>query len=137
MKYEFIKIAEDTYKLKYKEKEFEFKCNVKMTSEVQGLTAQARIQMVQDYAKAGRSIKELIIEEKRDGKTYYDNSNKIELEEIYREKLTLEYMDKICNEAFGMDLGHLMEDIGLKTSEEAGKFMTELSKYMSGNTPNK
>lgn len=137
MKYEFIKVAEDVYKLKYKEKEFEFKCNVNMAKEIQEITMQSRLQMIQDYAKQGRSIKELIIEEKKDGKTYYDNSNKIALEEAYREKLTLEYMDNKCFEMFGMNLGSLLGDIGLTSNEETEKFFEDLSRYMSGNIPSK
>ena len=137
MKYEFIKLAEDTYKLKYKEKELEFKSNIKMVSEVQGLMAQARIRMIQDYAKTGHSVKELTIEEKKNGKTFYDNSNKIALEEVYREQLTVEYMNKKCEELFQMDLGELMQDIGLTEEKESEEFVVELSRYMSGNTPSK
>ena len=133
-KYEFIKISEDTYKLKYKDKEFEFKCNVKMMSELQGITAKARIQMIQDYAQSGHSIKELTIEEKKDGKTYYDNSNKVELENIYNEKLTLEYFDNKCNELFGMSLVDLMQDIGVE-GNEAEKFAADMFQYMSGKIP--
>ena len=59
MKYEFIKINDDVNKLKYKDKEFEFKTNVKLISEMQGLIAEARIQMIQDFAKKGQSIKDL------------------------------------------------------------------------------
>ena len=134
MKYKFEKISEDKYKLSYKDKEFEFKCNVKMMSELQNIVAQARIQMIQDYAKSGRSIKELVIEEKKDGKTYYDNTNKDELEKIYNEKLTLEYFDSKCNEIFGMNLVDLMQDIGV-SDNEAEKFATELTSYLSGKIP--
>jgi hypothetical protein len=137
MKYEFIKITDDVNKLKYKDKEFEFKTNVKLISEMQGLIAEARIQMIQDFAKKGQSIKDLTIEVKKDGKTYYDNSNKQELENVYNEKLTLEFFNNKCKELFKMDLVELMNDIGLETEEETTKFASELVNYLSGKTPSK
>lgn len=137
MKYEFIKITDDVRKLKYKDKEFEFKVNVKLISEMQGLIAEARIQMIQDYAKRGQSIKDLTIEVKKDGKTYYDNSNKQELEQIYNEKLTLEFFNKKCEEIFNMDLVSLISDIGITTEEESNKFATELITNLSGKIPSK
>jgi hypothetical protein len=137
MKYEFIKINDDVNKLKYKDKEFEFKTNVKLISEMQGLIAEARIQMIQDFAKKGQSIKDLTIEVKKDGKTYYDNSNKQELENIYNEKLTLEFFNNKCIELFKMDLVELMNDIGLETEEETTKFASELVNHLSGKTPSK
>ena len=137
MKYEFIKINDDINKLNYKDKEFEFKTNVKLISEMQGLIAEARIQMIQDFAKKGQSIKDLTIEVKKDGKTYYDNSNKQELENIYNEKLTLEFFNNKCIELFKMDLVELMTDIGLETEEETTKFASELVNHLSGKTPSK
>lgn len=136
MKYEFINVSEDTKKLKYKDKEFEFKTDVKLISEMQSIISEARIQLIQDYAKKGQSIKDLIIEEKRDGKTYYDNTNKIELEKIYQEKLTLEFFDKKCMEICGMSLIDLMQDIGLD-EEDGEKFATEFTTYLSGKNPSK
>ena len=84
MKYEFIKVDEDTTKLKYKDKEFTFKTNVKLVSEMQNIIKKSRIKIIQDLAKDGISVKSLTIETKKDGKTYYDNSNKTELEKIYQ-----------------------------------------------------
>lgn len=135
MKYEFIKIDEDTTKLKYKDKEFEFIRNVKLVSEIQGIIKKSRVKIIQDLAKDGISIKSLTIETKKDGKTYYDNSNKAELEEIYKEEAMFEFFNQKCVEIFGMELGELMEDIGLKTEEEGEKFSKEFFSYLSGNTP--
>ncbi len=135
-KYKFEKITDDTVKLSYKDKEFEFKTNVKLISEMQGIVSQARIQLIQDFAKNGQSVKDLVIEKKENGKTYYDNSNKIELENIYQEKLTLEFFDKKCEEMFGMGLVDLMQDIELQ-DEEGEKFATEFASYLSGKTPSK
>jgi hypothetical protein len=135
MKYEFIKVDEDTTKLKYKEKEFEFKRNVKLISEMQGLVMKARIKMIQDFSQNGQSIKDLTIEKKINGKTYYDNSNKNELEKIYQEQATIDYFNEKCEELFGMDLANLMVDIGLETEEEGNKFSNDLLTYLSGNIP--
>lgn len=135
MKYEFIKVDEDTTKLKYKDKEFEFKRNVKLISEMQGIVMNARIKMIQDFAKNGVSMKDLIIETKKNGKTYYDNSNKIELEKVYQEQATIDYFNTKCEELFGMDLASLMVDIGITTEDEGTKFSNDLLNYFSGNTP--
>ena len=137
MKYEFIKVSDDIKKLKYKDKEFEFKTNVKLVSEMQGLIAEARIKMIQDFAAAGKSVKDLVIEKKENGKTYYDNSNKQELEKIYNEKVTLEFFNKKCTELFKMDLIDLMQDIGLETEEETTQFATELVNNLSNKIPSK
>lgn len=137
MKYEFIKKDEDTTVLKYKDKEFEFKTDVKIISEIQSLVAEARIKLIEDYASKGKSIKELVIEKKENGKTYYDNTNKAELEKIYQEKITLEFFDNKCRELFNMGLSNLIEDIGLTEEKETEMFSTQLVSYISGKTPSK
>lgn len=134
MKYSFVS-EEDNVCLKYKDKEFNFKVNVKLISEMQGIVMEARKRMIQDFAKTGQSIKDLTIETKENGKTYYDNTNKLELERIYQEQLTIEFFNKKCEEYFGMDLATLMLDIGLETEDEGSKFSTDLVSYMSGNIP--
>ena len=136
-KYEFEKVTSDVYKLKYKDKELEFKTDIKLISEIQGLVSEARIQLIQDFAKKGQSIKDLVIEKKENGKTYYDNSNKVELENIYQEKLTLEFFDKKCKELFDMNLIELTQDIGLVEEQETSEFATEFMTYLSGKTPSK
>ena len=133
MKYNFS-LDEDNVCLKYKDKQFNFKVNVKLISEMQGLVMEARKRMIQDFAKNGQSIKDLTIEYKKDGKTYYDNSNKTELERIYQEQTTIDFFNGKCEEYFGMDLANLMMDIGLETEDEGTKFSNELISYMSGNS---
>lgn len=134
MKYKF-KAEDDIVKLSYKDKEFEFKVNVKLISEMQKIVMQARKKMLFDFSAEGQSIKNLTIETKKDGKTYYDNSNKVELEKIYQEEATLEFFNKKCNEIFKMDLAELINDIGLSTEEDGSKFSEELIAYMSGKFP--
>lgn len=134
MKYKFS-IEDDIVKLAYKEKEFTFKVNVKLISEMQSLIMEARKRMLIDVSKTGQSIKDLTIETKKDGKTYYDNSNKEELERIYQEELMIEFFNNKCIEYFNMDLATLMTDIGLSTEDEGAKFSNDLITYMSGNIP--
>ena len=134
MKYKFSS-ENDVIKLTYKDKEFTFKRNVKLISEMQGLIMEARKRMIEDFAEKGKSIKNLTIETKKDGKTYYDNSNKNELEKIYQEQVTLEFYNNKCIELFGMDLTNLMQDIGLSTEDEGSKFANDFLTYLSGNIP--
>ena len=134
MKYNFS-CENNNITLKYKDKEFTFKRDVKLISELQGLVMEARQRMIEDYAEKGKSIKKLTIEKKKDGKTYYDNSNKNELEKIYQEKVTIEFYNNKCIELFGMDLTNLMQDIGLTTEEEGSKFANDLLTNLSGNIP--
>ena len=134
MKYNF-NCENDDVTLKYKDKSFTFKRDVKLISELQGLVMEARQRMIEDYAEKGKSIKSLTIETKKDGKTYYDNSNKNELEKIYQEKVTIEFYNNKCIELFGMDLTNLMQDIGLATEDEGSKFANDLLANLSGNIP--
>lgn len=139
MKYEFIKVDEDTSKLKYKDKEFEFKVSVKVVKEIQDIIRQSRIKAITDLTKKGQSIKDYTIETKKDGKTYYDNSNRKELEAIYQEEAILEYYNNKCMEITGMDFTDLMIDVGLdiNNEEECSKFAKIFTEYLSGNTPRK
>ena len=136
MKYTFT-VEDDNVCLKYKDKEFNFKVNVKLISEMQGIVMEARKKLIQEFSKTGQSIKDLTIEKKENGKTYYDNTNKLELEKIYQEELTIEFFNKKCETYFGMDLATLMLDIGLETEDEGAKFSTDLIAYMSGNIPSR
>lgn len=135
MKYEFIRLDDDNIKLKYKDKEFDFKINVKLISEMQQIVMKSRIKMIQDFAKNGLSVKDLTIEVKKDGKTYYDNSNKLELEQVYQEQEYLAFFDEKCQEIFGMDLNTLIADIGLTEEQETEKFGKDLMSNLSGKTP--
>lgn len=132
MKYKFEKTAEDTYKLTYKEKEFTIKSSVKIISELQGLISDARKNMITELAKNGSSIKNLTIEVKENGKTYYDNSNVKELEKVYQEQATVDYFNNKSIELFGMELQELLNDIELVTAEEVQEFTTKLVSCLSG-----
>lgn len=136
MKYEIIKKGTDDYTLKYKDKEFNFKTDLKIMSKMQGANKAARTKLVMDLTKQGISMKDLTITKKENGKTYLDNSNKAELEKAYIDDETANVFSEICEEKFGMDLTTLIMDIDLN-EEEMEKFATDLVQALTGKTPSR
>lgn len=135
MKYEIIKNDLDNYTLKYKDKEFNYKSDIALISKLQEVPKIARIEMIKDLAKDGMSLKNFTIEEKKNGKTYFDSTNKQELENTYIQNKMLDIINNICKENFGMTLVELTIDIGLETDEEQEKFSSELGASLMGKTP--
>ena len=133
MKYKFEKINNDTTKLSYKEKEFEIKRDIELSKKIQGIYMKARTKMMVDLAKEGITKKDLIIERKENGKTYYDNTNVTEIEQTYIQMASLDLYNEICKKATGMDIEELMEDIGINETE-AEKFGNEFSQALQGKT---
>lgn len=138
MKYRFEKVDEDTTKLIYKDKEFEIKKDVELTKKIQSIYLNGRTKMMVDLAKQGISKKDLVIEKKEDGKTYYDNSNVIEIENTYIQMASLDLYNDISKKYTGMELQELMEDIGLNETDSE-KFGEEFSQALQGKvkTPSK
>lgn len=134
MKYEIIKNGTDDYTLKYKDKEFNFKTELKIMAKMQSANKVARTKMVMDLSKQGLSLKDLVIEKKENGKKYLDNTNKAELEKAYIDDETANVFSDICEAKFGMDLTTLILDIGLE-EKEMEKFATELVQALTGKTP--
>lgn len=132
MKYEFIDKDLDTYILKYGDKEFEFKSSIGITSKVQSYIKQGRLKMLRDLAKDGMTIDDLIIEKKKDGKTYRDETNKIAYEKMYTDEAMLDVLNDVCLETFKMDLTELILDIGLITDDEGLEFGTLLMEKLLG-----
>lgn len=137
MKYEFIKNGADDYSLKYKDKEIKFNSNIDIVNRMQEANKNARIRMIQELGRAGMTIKELTKEIKKDGKTYYDNSNKEELEKTYIEEENTKTFLNIVKELFGMELIELLQDIGLSNENEIQEFSTTLGKVLTGQFPSK
>lgn len=135
MKYEIIKNGVDDYTLKYKDKVFNYKSNIELISKLQEAPKMARIEMLKDLAKEGISLKDFTIEAKKDGKTYFDNTNKNELENTYIQNKMLEIIDNVCKENFGLGITQLILDIGLENNEEQEKFSSELGASLMGKTP--
>ena len=133
MKYKFEKIDDDTTKLSYKDKEFEIKRDVELTSKLQSVYMRARTKMMLELSKEGITKKDLVIERKEKGKTYYDNSNINELEKYYTEMAFLEIYDEISKKATGMIFQELVLDIGLNENESE-EFGLEFSNALLGNT---
>lgn len=135
-KYEIIKNGTDDYTLKYKDKNFNFKTDLSAMNKIQGAVSTARKQLVQDYVEQKKSIKSLTIEEKINGKTYYDNSNKVAMEEIYIQEAQLKIYDEICQKNFGMGISELIMDIGLTEEEQEG-FGVDFIQALIGKTPSR
>lgn len=135
-KYEIIKNSVDNYTLKYKDKSFDFKTEVALISEIQAVHKNARVKMIKDLSKEGISLKSLSVEEKKDGKTYVDNTNKEELENAYLEDAMVEFFNNVCQKKFKMDLTELLTDMEIaEDTEEVQNFTVELISALTGQTP--
>ncbi len=134
-KYEITKKGIDNYILKYKDKEFSFHTDITMKSKMQGVYKTAKIKMLKDLASEGVSLKKFTIEEKKDGKTYFDNTNKAELEKTYIDEEMANVFNEICKSQFDMDLADLITDVGLEDDKEIEKFSKELAQALNGNFP--
>lgn len=137
MKYQIIKNDLDNYTLKYRDKEYNYKSDVELTSKLQNAPKKARIKMLKELADEGISLKKFTIEEKKDGKTYFDNTNKNELENTYIGEAMLEVIDEVCKKNFNLTFGELLVDIGLTTQEEQERFSSELGASLMGKFPSK
>ena len=131
MKYEIIKEGLDDYILKYKDKKIRFISTVNIVNRLQETTKKARMQMVMDLAKEGKTIKDLIIETEVNGKTIQDHSNKDFIEEGYIQQVQAEAFNNIIKEMLGMSLEELVMDIGLN-EKEIEKFGEDIGKCIVG-----
>lgn len=135
MKYKVIKNGVDDYTLKYKDKEIKFKSKVGLVSELQEVNKKARLQMIKELAEQGMTVKDLIIETTKDGKTIMDHSNKDFLEEGYIQTMQGEIFLKVIEDALGVDYNQLIQEIGLTTEDEITKFSEEIGSAITGGTP--
>ena len=133
-KYEIVKNNKDNYTLKYKDQELSFKTDVGLIKEMQGINKKARLNMIKDLSKDGISMSSLTIEEKKDGKTYVDSSNKAELEELYLGEAMSEFLDDTCNKLFNKTFTDLIVEIEL-TEDEIEKFSIDFVSALTGQTP--
>lgn len=134
-KYQIVKNGVDDYILKYKNIELPFHTDLSMKKKMQGVYKTAKIKMLKDLASEGMSLKQFTIEEKKDGKTYMDNTNKAELEQAYINEEMAEAFNQICISQFEMDLSDLITDIGLVEEKEIEEFSKELAMALNGNFP--
>lgn len=131
MKYEFVKNGVDDYSLKYKDKEIKFKSDVSIITRMQETIAAGKLKMVADLTKKGMTVKDLVIVKKVDGKTYYDNTNKIEVENSYIQTEQGLVFNEILKEKLGMDIQQLQTELEL-TEDDLGKFGEDFAKVITG-----
>lgn len=138
MKYEFIKIDEDTTKLKYKNKEFEFKKTVGLIERLQKVHHNAKLSMMIELKEKGLTANDLIVSTKKDGKIVEDKSNLVELENYYVGIESASIYDEICKKFTNMGFAELLVDVGLDTDnqDEIKDFTMKLSTaIMTSSTP--
>ena len=130
MKYEFVKVDEDTTKLKYKDKEFEFKKTVGLLERLQKVHTNAKIAMMMSLKEKGITANDLITTTKKDGKIIEDKSNLVELENYFTGLESASIYDEICNKFTGMAFANLLVDVGIDTEnvDEIKDFTMKLSK---------
>lgn len=131
MKYEFKKNGEDDYSLIYKDKEIKFNSNVNAITRLQECEAVAKIKMIDDLATKGKSLRDYTIEIKKDGKTYYDNTNKVELTKLYVQKEFVEVYSSLVKEILGKEIQELYNEMEL-TETELQKFSEEFGMIITG-----
>ena len=131
MKYEFIKIDEDTTKLKYKDKEFSIRKDIDLLKKLGSIQIKSKTRMYSELAKEGISVKDLEIERHEGSKTFIDKSNIIDLEKYYLDLTAAEVLNEISLKYTTMSIDALITDIGI-AEEESKKFMTDLLKALKG-----
>lgn len=125
MKYEFIKVDEDTTKLKYKNKEFLIKKDIDLLKKLGSIQQKAKTNMFLELTKKGITAKDLEVEKHEGNKTTIDKSNLIELEKYYLDLAAQEVLNEICEKYTEMGLLALLNDIGLD-DKESEKFAYDL-----------
>lgn len=135
MKYEFIKIDNDTTELRYKDKVFSIKKDIDLEKRIQEAIPRARILMNAELSKMGMTKKDLVIERHEGNKTYYDNTNIMDAEEQFQAIATMQVFDEIVSKYTNMTLAELMQDIGLDVNEankENEQFGLDLTSAFTG-----
>ena len=130
-KYEIKKLGVDDYLLTYKDQEIHFKSTVNIVNKLQDATRQARFKMINDLAKEGKTIKDLIVETNVDGKTILDHSNKDYIEEVYLQQEQTTIFNEAIKEMLGISLEDLIVEIGLD-EKEVEEFGADLGRCMIG-----
>lgn len=131
-KYQIIKNGQDDYVLKYKDQEIKFNSNVDIVTELQRAEEIGKQKMIIDLAKQGITVNELVKEVKKDGKTYFDNSNKDEMMKSYINIERGNLFNKAIEKMVGKSLLDLSMEIGIETEEEANKLSLELGEILVG-----
>lgn len=129
MKYEFIKIDDDTTKLKYKDKEFEIKKTVGLLEKLQNINYNAKLNMMRALKERGETANDYIVKRVEGNKTYEDKSNLVELEQYFVGIESQNIYDVIIKDTTGMSFAELLVDMefDLENQTELKQFMTDLT----------
>ena len=136
MKYEFIKIDEDTTKLKYKDKEFDIKKTVGLIEKLQRVNFKAKMDMMKELKEQGLTSNDFVVIRKEGNKTIEDKSNLIELEQYFVGIESEKIYDDIIKDVCKMSFAELLVDIGIDVynQDELKAFMIELTKTITPTT---
>ena len=129
MKYEFVKVDEDTSILKYKDKEFTFSKTVGLIEKLQNSNFAAKTNMMKTLKAKGETANDYIVIKHEGNKTIEDKSNLVELEHYFLGLERAKVYDEICQEFTNMTYTELMLDIGLDVTdvEQIKDFTLKLS----------
>ena len=129
MLFEFISIDDDTTKLKYKDKEFEFKKTVGLLEKLQKVNFNAKMSMMKSLKERGETANDYIVIKKEGSKTIEDKSNLVELEQYFLGLESQKIYDDICKQFTNMTFAELLVDIGVdyNSIESVQDFTLKLS----------
>lgn len=135
--FEIKKIDEDTYELVslINNEKIEFKKNVELAKAISNVNADAKMDMILYMKEKGITKNDLIIENVKNGKKYYDESMYLMLEDTFVKQSFVKLVQNISNILFNSSLEELIEKIGLKTSEEASRLGKELTSVLMNKNP--
>ena len=131
MKYEFIKIDDDTTELKYKDKAFTIHKDIELLKDLQGINFRAKARMMAELKKMGMTASDLIVVTKNGNKTTEDRSDLLELEEYCLSIEAEKMYDNITMKYTNMTLAQLLTDIGISLSTESKEEIEEFSNYLN------
>lgn len=133
MKYQFIKVDEDTTTLKYRDKEFIFTKTVGLVEKLQSSVHEGKANMMKFLKERGETAKDYIITRTEGSKVIEDKSNLVELEQQFQGEAREQVFDDICKEFTGKGYAELLVDIGIDVynNEELLEFTKGLSLAVS------
>ena len=138
MKYEFIKIDDDTTELKYKDKSFQIRKDIELLKDLQSINFRAKVLMMNELKKMNMTMNDLVIVTKEGNKTYEDKTNLMELEQYCLSIEAEKIYDNITMKYTNMTLAQLLTDIGIeiesKSKKEIEDFTNDLNYAIVGKT---
>ena len=134
-KYEFIKNGMDDWTLKYKDKEINFNSKVEYIYDLQEIIKNARVNLVMDLAKQGKTIDDLIVKRVEGGITTEDHSSKDYLEQQYIQDEQEKVFNDVLKKMLGMGFYELLGELELTTSEESKELGKRIGEIIRNETP--